>query len=72
MAHRKQSLIEDLIEITRKLPLVGGRRARDLHLSWIAWRSDKRGAAVMRPGKIGEIASQPLVRLLAPALEQAA
>lgn len=65
MARRKQSPVEDLIEITSKLPWWVGVVLAIVAYVWLHTMATTEVAAVVQPGKMGDFISQNLYKTLA-------
>ena len=65
MAHRNQSFVEDLIEITSKLPWWAGVVLAIAAYFWLHSVSTSEVTAVVQPGKMGEFLRQNIFKTLA-------
>jgi restriction system protein len=65
MARRKQNLIEDLIEITSKLPWWAGVVLAIAAYFWLHGIATSEVTAIAQPGKMGELVGQTLFKTLA-------
>lgn len=65
MARRKQNLVEDLIEITSKLPWWVGVVLALVSYAWLHSVAVSEVTAVVQPGKMGDFVGQSFIRTLA-------